>query len=301
MIRHLGKLSSLHNISSKIRPRRSSQHINYTALTARRISTRNTTTWQQRLKTVKPRLKSPGGHHDIFSEPIASSLLTRIPAFVLLLFLMNHEEYSPIPFTFDFMAGPSMLPTIHPTGECYLRVKWWFLSLMGKTWDTGDIIVFKDTQGKHACKRIVGLGGHHIDRMGEYAHFYQDEDDCGIRYVPFDFGDWISQLDKATTNDNDNGNGKEMVVIPNGRIWVEGDNPLHSVDSRHYGTISTDSILGIVSYRIWPRRRKMASQNGTEKTNDSCITNALNRRPLPLTDDEMFSGPYNIVKIPYTK
>jgi len=166
---------------------------------------------------------------------------------------------------------------------------------MGKQWEIGDIIVFKDTSGKHACKRIVGLEGDQIDRLGEFVHLYQHEPDLGIRHVPFDFGDWESHLDKTCM-----ANGKEKVVVPNGMIWVEGDNPLHSIDSRHYGLLSTNSILGIVAYRIWPRRRRRTAHQD-DQGDVSCIMNGRNRRPHPLTEDEMFSGPYNIVKIPYTK
>mmetsp|Transcript_755 Transcript_755/g.1212 ORF Transcript_755/g.1212 Transcript_755/m.1212 type:complete len:333 (-) Transcript_755:473-1471(-) len=284
--------------------------------------TRNKNTWQNRVNTIsntiikksKPRLRSPGGNHDIITEraSITPYLFTRIPAYILLLFVLNHEEYSPIPFTFDFMAGPSMLPTIYPTGECYLRVKWWFLSLLGlglghgngHKWERGDIIVFKDIRGNNACKRIIGVEGNAIDRLGEYVHLYHDESDNGVRKVPFDFGDWERQLqlDKTSactgTGTGTDGIGKEKVVIPKGKIWVEGDNPLYSVDSRHYGPISTDNILGRVSYRVWPRRRPR-----TEASQDSCIIkNAKSStRPKPLTDDEMYSGQYNITKVPYAK
>lgn len=258
---------------------------------------RNKSTWQNRVNTIKPRLKSPGGNHDIITERIAPYLFTRIPASILLLFVLNHEEYSPIPFTFDFMAGPSMLPTIYPSGECYLRVKWWFLSLaFGNKWERGDIIVFKDIRGNNACKRIIGVEGNAIDRLGEYVHLYHDESDNGIRYVPFDFGDWERQLDKICID------GKEKVVIPRGKIWVEGDNPLYSVDSRHYGPISIDNIIGRVSYRVWPRRRTEAGSSHNDRNEDSCIMDAKSStRPNPLTEDEMYSGQYNMIKVPYAK
>ncbi|CAB4669982.1 unannotated protein [freshwater metagenome] len=42
---------------------------------------------------------------------------------------------------------------------------------------------------------------------------------------------------------------KRLKVIENGRYWVEGDNKLSSTDSRQWGTISHNEILGRVLFR----------------------------------------------------
>lgn len=42
-------------------------------------------------------------------------------------------------------------------------------------------------------------------------------------------------------------------VEPGGRIWVEGDNPFGSADSRSLGALPADSVLGRVLWRLWPR------------------------------------------------
>ncbi len=41
-------------------------------------------------------------------------------------------------------------------------------------------------------------------------------------------------------------------IVPEGEFFVLGDNRLHSTDSREFGSISKDKILGKVSFRIWP-------------------------------------------------
>ena len=238
-------------------------------------------------KLLNPNLKSPGGKHSLLNQQIGNCLATRIPLCIMLVFMLNDEDYSPIPFTFDYMAGPSMLPTILPVGECYIRLKRWYLSLLGQELKVGDIIVFLDLKGGNACKRIVGLEGDAVDKCGEYVHLYQDEHDLGIRKVPMQFRPWQEELEMKQMMD-----GKTLVVIPEGCAWVEGDNPLHSVDSRHYGPIPMASIKGRVAYRIWPRRRP-------EEISYSCGMNPT--RPHPLTEDEMFSGAYSIIKIPYSK
>ena len=47
-----------------------------------------------------------------------------------------------------------------------------------------------------------------------------------------------------------------MVKVPDGHIWVEGDNPWNSNDSRNYGAIPASLIVGRVVCRIWPIKGK---------------------------------------------
>ena len=42
-----------------------------------------------------------------------------------------------------------------------------------------------------------------------------------------------------------------MQVPPN-HIWVEGDNPLQSTDSRHYGPLPMSALRGRIVLRLWP-------------------------------------------------
>ena len=44
----------------------------------------------------------------------------------------------------------------------------------------------------------------------------------------------------------------EITVVPDGHVWVEGDNSNNSNDSRHYGAISSTLIVGKVLFRLWP-------------------------------------------------
>lgn len=38
-------------------------------------------------------------------------------------------------------------------------------------------------------------------------------------------------------------------------IWVEGDNPGNSSDSRNFGGVNQDLVLGVVEYCLWPPSR----------------------------------------------
>jgi signal peptidase I len=42
---------------------------------------------------------------------------------------------------------------------------------------------------------------------------------------------------------------------PGGRVWVEGDNPEDSLDSRQLGEIAEDRVAGRVVLRYWPLSR----------------------------------------------
>jgi nickel-type superoxide dismutase maturation protease len=42
-------------------------------------------------------------------------------------------------------------------------------------------------------------------------------------------------------------------VVDEGHLWLEGDNPLGSTDSRDLGTVPADAVTGRVLGRLWPR------------------------------------------------
>lgn len=47
-------------------------------------------------------------------------------------------------------------------------------------------------------------------------------------------------------------NGNDTIVVGPGQVFVMGDNRLNSSDSRRFGTISTDDIIGKALLRYWP-------------------------------------------------
>jgi signal peptidase I len=48
--------------------------------------------------------------------------------------------------------------------------------------------------------------------------------------------------------------GGSLLIVPDGHLWVEGDNPNNSSDSRAYGAIPASLVVGRVVLRIWPLR-----------------------------------------------
>jgi signal peptidase I len=43
-----------------------------------------------------------------------------------------------------------------------------------------------------------------------------------------------------------------LIVIPNGHVWLEGDNSINSSDSRNYGPQPASLVVGKVLMRLWP-------------------------------------------------
>lgn len=124
--------------------------------------------------------------------------------------------------------------------------------------DVGDVVVLEhpDREGT-VCKRVLGLPGDMILRP-KYDTFYQsskyrdvikvfednDDDDCG-------------EGSAASLSDS------SLEVVPDGHIWVEGDNSVNSADSRHYGPVSSALVVGKVWFRIWPLRGDAFMARGT--------------------------------------
>lgn len=105
----------------------------------------------------------------------------------------------------------------------------------------GDVIVVKhpDRVGT-VCKRVLGLPGDIVTKPTQRT---QKE---GI-------------LDRSLP---------ENLVVPDGHLWIEGDNPWNSSDSRNYGPIPASLIVGRVLVRLWPLRGKAMMERGARPEQD---------------------------------
>jgi len=117
-------------------------------------------------------------------------------------------------FHLSMTYGPSMMPTINEMGDILLVEK---LSPRFSWWNPlqrDDIIVADSHYKKNfsICKRIIGLPGDKI--TPPYWNY--------------------------------------SITIPSDHIWIEGDNPFDSEDSRSYGPIPIHLVKGRVVAKIWP-------------------------------------------------
>lgn len=85
-------------------------------------------------------------------------------------------------------------------------------------------------------KRVVGLPGESVALREGRLH---------VDGTPIDEG-FAPILDAETTED---------VAVPEGYVWVLGDNRPVSADSREFGLVPIELIRGRVCARIWPPAR----------------------------------------------
>ena len=210
------------------------------------------------------------------------------------------------PLQMEQLYGPSMVPSIHPYGDAWLHTTpMWdsvrsvyhkLKSLVSQTpslmYQKGDIVIWRDPDtNRRACKRIVGVEGDTVQRYGQFAEYYAHREDVG---VPWESGLGERGLDPSCPWDdqgvnadgfpeNDNNNTKDdndiyrTLVVPEGHVWLEGDNPLLSVDSRHYGPIPVAYLEGRLVWRLWPLLRHPAIRK-----HDQLLLRHRAIRPQPL-------------------
>ncbi len=89
---------------------------------------------------------------------------------------------------------------------------------------------------KTYVKRIIGISGDKIQIL-DNGEIYVNETKVEEGYL------------ESNTNYN---NGYQSIIVPEGYVFVMGDNRKESLDSRRFGCIPTDKIDGIVKIRYWP-------------------------------------------------
>lgn len=105
----------------------------------------------------------------------------------------------------------------------------------------GDIIVFHSpvTEGEDLVKRVVGLPG---DRIAVSN---------GKLYV-----NGVAQSEPYLLEQNFNGTypetGDQPLVVPDGKLFVMGDNRNNSGDSRFFGPIDRSAVMGCAFVVYWP-------------------------------------------------
>ena len=131
--------------------------------------------------------------------------------------------------------GPSMMPTLHEMGDVLLVDRLTPRTRAGAI-ARGDIVVAESAYKRDfvVCKRVLALPG-----------------DVVARAAPPRQGFFEAPPARAAGGAA-GGAGEELVTVPPGHVWLEGDNPLDSVDSRYYGPVPAALIRGRAIARVWP-------------------------------------------------
>ncbi len=142
--------------------------------------------------------------------------------------------------------GPSMEPTFLEDHRVLVNrfgaISFWGISLYGQQDflfegpERGDIIVFDPQTGgtEKIVKRVVGLPGDQVNIVD------------GIVVVNEIETGYVSELTDAKSH------FKYPVVVPPDNYYVLGDNRSQSNDSRNWGYVPTEDIVGKVWMLYWP-------------------------------------------------
>lgn len=147
---------------------------------------------------------------------------------VIYLFIMQPNQ----------VKGASMDPTFN-SGDYIFTSK---VTYKLRAYHRGDVIVFKSPRNPDIeyIKRIIGLPGDKV-KISEGV-VYVNEIPLNETYI------------SARTNVWEGGFSKENqeITVPQEMLFVMGDNRPRSSDSREFGPITFESVIGQVFYRYFP-------------------------------------------------
>jgi signal peptidase I len=142
----------------------------------------------------------------------------------------------------EIVSGASMEPTFY-TNERILVDK---ISPFVDNYKRGDVVVFRPPtdRGSHYIKRVIGLPGETVKIFDCRVYIQTDS-------IKYQLSEGYLFKDLCTSGGTAVKDGRS-IKIPEGRYLLLGDNRPFSVDSRYLGFIDRKSILGRVSFVLWP-------------------------------------------------
>ncbi len=110
--------------------------------------------------------------------------------------------------------------------------------------EAGDIVTFEDPEipGRTLVKRVIATGGQTVDLVDGQVVV-----DGVALDEPYTNGLPSEPLSTSTIT--------YPYTVPEGYLWVMGDNRTSSQDSRFFGAVSADSVTGRACFVYWPLNR----------------------------------------------
>lgn len=140
-----------------------------------------------------------------------------------------------------FVRGESMIPNFHD-GE-YLVIEELSYKLGLRSPHRGDVIVFRYPKdpSQFYIKRIIGLPGERVVINNNKIMIINKEYSKGLQ---LDEGQYLPITDYTA--------GNADLTLPSNEYFVLGDNREHSSDSRIWGSVNKNLIIGRAWLRLYP-------------------------------------------------
>ncbi|MDZ5470244.1 signal peptidase I [Bacillus sp. 31A1R] len=141
------------------------------------------------------------------------------------------------------VEGESMMPTLQDGNKLVVNKLGYQVGELNRF----DVIVFHANKEEDYVKRIIGLPGDKIEYIEDQLYINGEE-----IAEPFLEKYRDQSLDGRLTGDFTLTELTGEETVPEGSLFVLGDNRLGSWDSRHFGFISVEQVVGKVNLRYWP-------------------------------------------------
>lgn len=157
--------------------------------------------------------------------------------------------FSPI-----IVEGPSMQPTLYSQDQMIVNK----FTYQFKEPERFDVIVFHASEQKDFIKRVIGLPGEHVMIKDDVLYINHEPIEQPFIESSSSNEHFYSVNTADYTLEDENGNEQ---VIPEGYLFVLGDNRHNSTDSRHdLGLVSMDEVVGKTNLIYWPPKRMQIVQ-----------------------------------------
>lgn len=154
---------------------------------------------------------------------------------LMIAFLFRHFLFTP-----SIVHGESMAPTFHENDKL-------IISKISEIHRFDTIVFDAPDADEHYVKRVIGLPGDRVEMKDDVLYIngkpmeepYLEAEDEGIPFEKLTGDFTLEELTGVSS-------------VPKGTLFVLGDNRLNSKDSRYFGFITEESVLGEVKFRIYP-------------------------------------------------